>query len=205
MKTIVKGKVVKNTYSVVSHAKKVETDDGESVVYDAKPELVKEPEVVDWVDLCSFDHEPYFNKAKEPYLTFNSYKLNIGDEEVSIDKQTFVANLDELHLFSDKVVEESDDTLGKSLAEIDYASHLSAFNESLIANNEKMKAYCKVHKMDPGETNAIELFKLVYNTEHYVIYDGKIYNTSSDLLRFTDELKEKIRTWDFSDDDLEEF
>ena len=160
-------------YSVDSRTKEVKDEFGIArTIYEAKPELKKRVEVVGWKDLCSFDHEPIFNEIYGTHSWLDSKCMDIDDEEIRITNKVFVADEDKIHLFSDKIVEETD--VDKDVSKVDYNFHIRKFNEMMIESNEKMNAYCKLHKLDLGETDAIELFKLIYPGQEYEIKDGKM-------------------------------
>ena len=42
----------------------------------------------------------------------------------------------------------------------------------MITSNEKLKSYCDVHKLSYEDTDAIELFGIVFPDEKYEIVDG---------------------------------
>ena len=52
------------------------------------------------------------------------------------------------------------------------------FNKEMIESDEKLKSYCNVHKLNPEETDCIELYKLVYSTDSYCIFNGKFVVTN---------------------------
>ena len=51
---------------------------------------------------------------------------------------------------------------------------MAGFNEQMTESNEQMSAYCKLHKLDPRDTDCEELFKIVYPNKEYEIVDGKM-------------------------------
>ena len=170
MLTKVKGKIIENSYYIENNLKKIRKDNNDKLVYTEKPKLMKESRIVKWEDICNFDGKPYYNKhVKTFYDSKNS--INISEnEEVTIDKEVFRADLNELHLFTDKIVEEIENF--KEEVEESFKRELELFNEMMIESNEKLLSYCKLHKLNPKETDCIELFKLVYGHGNYKIVDG---------------------------------
>ena len=123
------------------------------------------------------------NRSHQLLISFTFVgSLNISeDEEVHIAKEIFRADLNELHLQTDKIVEEID--LDKQVVDMGYEVYLGAFNEMMIESNEKMKSYCDLHKLGYKDTDCIKLFQLLYPNEMYEIVDGVMrVKTESDAL-----------------------
>lgn len=174
MLTRVKGKVILNKYRVESNLKKIKKDNKSELVYTARPTLIKESNVIDWQDICKFNGEPYYNK--ECFTVFGKSAINISeDETVYINREVFRADLNELHVFTDKIVEESD--VCKEKFEAKFKQELANFNEQMIESNDRLLSYCKLHKLNQRETDAIELFKLIYGHSNYQITDGVMKET----------------------------
>lgn len=179
MKTKVFGKKIENVYEIDYKQKTIQNEHGEYImVFTDKPTLTKTPTVREWSELCVFDGVPRYNKGTNsnfPKLSYFNFdyrdRINIAeDEEVCIDKEVFRADLNELHLFTDKVVEEDDDDRDYQMG--GYETLVGEFNQQMIESNDKLKAYCKLHNLEPYRTDCIELFKLVYPDKAYVIKDG---------------------------------
>lgn len=174
MRTVILGKKIENLYGVNNNQKTI--DDGNGVlktIYTAKPTLNKVSTEKEWVEICSFDGAPRYNsECGNVFFAFNSkHKINISENEsVSIDNEIFRADLNELHLRTDKVVEEID--IDKWEADANLSEQIVAFNEAMITSNEKLKSYCDVHKLSYGHTDAIELFGIVFPDKKYEIIDG---------------------------------
>ena len=99
--------------------------------------------------------------------------MNISeDEAVSVGKEIFRADLNEMHLETDKVLEEVD--INKEGSEEILSEQIRAFNSMMITSNEKLKAYCDVHNLAYEDTDAIELFKIIFPDKKYEIVDGVI-------------------------------
>lgn len=177
MKTVIKGKNIKKVYSVKSHIKKITDKNGNKIkVYTAKPELCVDKKVDSWSDICSFEGKMQYDSYYRSYPLWGSYDHTIHineNESVRIDSVIFRADLNEQHAFTDKVISETD--VNKEEAETEYQTHLKAFNKMMIESNEKMLSYCKIHNLNIENTDALELFDLVYPKEFsYCIENGKI-------------------------------
>lgn len=172
------GKKIENIYDVDYKSKEIKDDNGKTkTVYTDKPIITKDSKVKEWVELCSYDGEPRYNTAlswggyKSPWSTYK--EVNISENEsVAIEKEIFRADLNEMHLHTDKVVETIDTKKEEACAVCE--AQIKAFNKMMIESNEKLKAYCDLHKLSYEDTDCIELFKLVFPNEHYQIKDGKM-------------------------------
>lgn len=171
MKTKVFGKKIKNVYSVNHNMKTIKDEHGDDVeVYAGKPVLIKKIEIEKWVELCNFEGEPRYNDDFS-ILSGMYHRINISDEEeIEIEKEIFRADLNELHLHSKKVVDETEE--GKDRAEIEYKRSVEKFNRTMIESNDRLKSYCDLHKLSYEDTDCVELFKLLYPEDDYVIEDG---------------------------------
>lgn len=176
MRTVILGKKIENVYEVNHNWKTVDDGNGGAkIVYTAKPILTKTPHIKEWSEICSYDGEPRYNSNKG-YI-FSSlggvYQMNISeDEAVSVGKEIFRADLNEMHLETDKVLEEVD--INKEGSEEILSEQIRAFNSMMITSNEKLKAYCDVHNLAYEDTDAIELFKIIFPDKKYEIVDGVI-------------------------------
>lgn len=171
MKTKVFGKKIENIYVIDCKQKTIQNEQGEDItVFIDKPTLTKTSTMKEWVELCDFDGEPRYNHKYPFALSFDT-KINITeDEEVCIEEEIFRADLNELHLHTNKIVEEID--LDKEGVMSDYENQIKAFNMMMIESNNKLMAYCDLHKLIYEDTDCIELFKLVFPNNDYVIEDG---------------------------------
>lgn len=176
MRTVILGKKIENVYEVNHNWKTIDDgNDGVKTVYTGKPTLVMTPHTKEWTEICSYDGEPRYN-SENNYMfgtIFSKNQLNISeDETVTVNKEIFRADLNEVHLETDKVLEEVD--INKEESEEILSEQIRAFNSMMITSNEKLKAYCDVHKLSYGGTDAIELFKIVYPGKQYKIENGVI-------------------------------
>lgn len=174
MRTVILGKKIENVYEVNHNWKTIDDGNGGiKTVYTGKPTLVMTPYIKDWTEICSYDGEPRYNSGSNYMFgaMFSKNQINISeDETVTINKEIFRADLNEAHLETDKVLEEID--INKEESEEILAEQIRAFNSMMITSNENLKAYCDVHKLSYGGTDAIELFKIVYPGKQYKIENG---------------------------------
>ena len=174
MKTVILGKKIENVYEVNHNWKTI--DDGNGgvrTVYTSKPTLVMTPRIKEWAEICSYDGEPRYNSNKGYFFAAlgGVYQINISeDEAVSVGKEIFRADLNEMHLETDKVLEEVD--INKEESEEILSGQIRAFNSMMITSNDKLKTYCDVHNLAYEDTDVIELFKIVFPDEKYEIVDG---------------------------------
>lgn len=180
MKTKVFGQVAQVDYIVNNNQKEVERNNGEiEVIFVKAPEIEKRESIKEYREICSFDGELRYNRGTAENdlgmwgrIVLRS-SINIAqDKEVFIDKEVFRADLGELHVFTNEVIERIE--AGKEDAEAAFDHVLRDFNREMIMSNDKLKAYCDIHKLNYEDTDAKELFRLVYPGESYEIEDGKM-------------------------------
>lgn len=174
MRTVILGKKIENVYEVNHNWKTIgDGNSGVKTVYTGKPTLVMIPHIKEWSEICSYDGEPRYNSGSNYMFgtMFSKNQINISeDETVTVNKEIFRADLNEVHLETDKVLEEVDINKGES--EEILAEQIRAFNSMMITSNEKLKVYCDIHNLAYEDTDAIELFKIVFPDEKYEIVDG---------------------------------
>lgn len=179
MKTIIQGKEITTTYDVDYKWKQIRNDKNETVtVYTGKPELKKE-ETIKWKDIYIVDEKVEFNAKVEnlSWVGFGYIKpigsINISEtEEVDIVEKIYRADINVIVLRVDKILKEEE--LYKEEAQDLLETQVAAFNKMMIESDEKLSMYCKVHKLDPSETDVDELFELVYPNMLYEIENGKV-------------------------------
>lgn len=169
MITRVFGKKIENFYEVFHNWKQVEDGNGEiRTVYTDKPTINKARKVKEWCELCSYEGEPRYN-SHTGWALCN--KINISENEtVAIEEEIFRADLNEMHLHTNKVVEEKDVNKEDALSILE--AQIKAFNKMMIESNNKLMSYCDLHKLSYEDTDCIELFKLVFPDDEYVIENG---------------------------------
>ncbi len=175
MRTVILGKKIENVYEVNHNWKTIDDGNGGiKTVYTGKPTLVMTPHIKEWSEICSYDGEPRYNSNKGYVFAIGgNYQINISeDETINIGKEIFRADLNEVHLETDKVLEEVDINKGES--EEILAEQIRTFNSMMITSNDKLKTYCDVHNLAYEDTDVIELFKIVFPDEKYEIVDGVI-------------------------------
>lgn len=169
MITRVFGKKIEKTYDVDHKWIQIKGDDGDfKTVYTDKPTLTRETKVKEWSELCSFDGEPRYNSNRS-FFMYNSINIS-ADETVMIEEEIFRADLNEMHLHTNKIVEEVDVDKEDALSILE--GQIKAFNKMMIESNNRLMAYCDLHKLSYEDTDCIELFKLVFPDDEYVIEDG---------------------------------
>lgn len=174
MKTIIQGKNIVTTYSVDRKTKTIENDKGEMEVFADKPELVKKTKISSWETIAECDEKlDYNSKVKSFYsLNFGTY-INLSEtEEVLILESITRVDLNAYVLHVDKILSEKE--IERYSAEDFYENNIHQFDKAMIESDEKLLAYCKLHKLDPFHTDVDELFKVVYPNKTYSIVDGKL-------------------------------
>ena len=179
MKTIIFGKNIEEIYEVVPNYTEVKQGDGTfKKVFQEKPVLKKKFNEISPIPIVTYDGE--FEKNMEPNSGLFTYpfsnnigKINISETEaVNLEKVIFRADIQERHVFTDKVMNKEE--FGREDAEQHYAYLMSEFNSQMIESNDRLKAYCNVNKLNPEETDVTELWKVVFGDVPYMINDGKI-------------------------------
>lgn len=169
MKTRVFGKKIENIYDVIHNWKQIEDNNGETkTVYTDKPSINKTRKIKEWSELCSYEGEPRYN-SRIGFALYNN--INISENEtVAIEEEIFRADLNEMHLHTNKIVEEKDINKENALSILE--AQIKAFNKMMIESNNRLMSYCDLHKLSYEDTDCIELFKLVFPDDKYVIEDG---------------------------------
>lgn len=187
MTTVIKGKNITNFYSVKANkTTKVINDNEPKTIYTARPELIKGAKV-EWLEICSFEGDMSYDEVSSYYFGLGSRTIHISEEEkVNVDKVIFRADLNEKHVFTNKVINEVDDYESKFSSEMIFNDELSGFNAAMINSNDTMLAYCKLHHLPPEGTDCIELFKLVYPDETYEIVDGVMKKKETSKYEFSE-------------------
>ena len=169
MITRVFGKKIENYYDIDHKWEQIKDNNGDfKTIYTDKPTIIKETKVKEWTELCSYEGEPRYNS----HIGFALYNnINISENEtVTIEREIFRADLNEMHLHTNKIVEEVDVNKYDALSILD--GQIKAFNKMMIESNNRLMAYCDLHKLPYEDTDCIELFKLVFPDDEYVIENG---------------------------------
>ena len=170
------GKNIEHVYSVKDNRQIKRTECGDDIVwFIAKPELKVKNEIVGWRPICEYEGDPAFNSLNS-ISSLN--KVNISEkEEVLIEKEVFRADLNEYHLFTDKVLSEKDDN--KEDGKECYEALVKKFNKSMILSNQEMKEHCDLYKLSYEDTDCELLFKKLFPGYTYKIVDGKMVKHES--------------------------
>lgn len=144
-----------------------EERDCETGKFKSRPKLITHDDVV-WKTLEKEDGNEFVVDG-EVGTNSNSFtlfgirdKINLSEtEEVCVENKIYRADLHAYMVHTDKVIEEKDDEYNK-YTERNYKDAMREYNAQMIEADEKLKAYCAVHKLDPAETDCDELKKVVY-------------------------------------------
>ena len=178
MITRVMGRATETFWRVEPHTHIVGAgNDATRYVFDAKPEIIKDVVELDPVEICQYEGRPCVSSYK---CVFADPKINIGDEEVNVKKDIFFADLSEWRQYVDKVVSNVD--YYKEEVELDYADLVAQYNEQMINEDEKLKAYCNLHHLNPVETDVDELKKIVYGNYITLTGNGTMTLTSGTVI-----------------------
>ena len=186
MKTIIQGKNLRTTYGVNFNQKTIKNNKGEDViVYTDKPELTKETVIDNWETIAECDEAIEYNDNKNFILYFtgqcaNTNQINLSeDESVNVVDKITRVDINAYVLHTDKVL--SEEIVDKELSESLLESELKLFNKVMIESNDRLLAYCKLHKLILENTDVYELFKVVYPNQTYKIEDGKFLAVSNSI------------------------
>lgn len=158
MITRVMGRATETYWRVEPHTHMVGAGNDETrYVFDAKPEIVKDIIELDPIEICQYEGKPCV--SSDGYIYINPHKRI---------KEVFYADLNEWKQFVDKVVSNVD--YYKEEVELDYADLIAQYNEQMINEDERLKAYCDLHHLNPGDTDVDELRKIVYG--NYITLTG---------------------------------
>lgn len=180
MKTIIQGKNLKTTYGVDYKWKTIKNDKNEDItVYTSKPELKKETIIDNWKTIYEVNEIIEFNQIPKTFSGFNFNMtptvgtINLSEtEEVKINEKIYRADLNAIILHTDKVLNEEE--FFKEESEEILRCQLSVFNKMMIESNELLFSYCKLHKLNPADTDVDELFNVVYPDKSYEITEGRL-------------------------------
>ena len=181
MQTVLFGKNKTITKFIEENKKKIERDGKEVEVFTAKPKLMNKVEVT-WEEMFRWDGSPVYNEnIAAPIYGIIFKRMNISENEfVEIEESIFRADLNELHLHSDKVLKEetNDDCEDK------YKRLVKEFNKQMIESNERLKERCDLYHLSYEDTDCEKLFKDVYDADKfYKIVDGKIVESEFNSLK----------------------
>ena len=157
MITRVMGKVTDTYWYVEPNNHEERKEDGTvKFVFDKRPELKSDVVELEPVEICRYEGKPNMDI---PHTLYFPTKIHIGDECVTVLEINFYADLDEYRQFVDKVVMNND--ISKERAEKGFEAILRDYNKQSIEGDEKLLAYCRLHHLDPEETDVDELREVV--------------------------------------------
>lgn len=170
MRTVILGKNIKKIYSVDTRQKNNENDKNK-FYYTGIPKMKINEEVVGHEEICSFEGEMHYNSNRSSFEVFVDCEFNISENEtVTISDEIFRADLNEMHIFANKVM--SCEEVDKEKAEKSLKYHTRMFNRQMIESNSKMKLHCDVNNLSYEKTDCIKLFELVYGHNNWRIENG---------------------------------
>ena len=186
MKTIIQGKNLRTTYGVNFNQEAIKNDKNENtIVYTDKPELTRNKEIINWETIAECDEKIDYNTTISTYFSlglsaYSVCSINMSeDETVRIIESITRVDLNAYVLHTDKVL--SEEIVDKELSESLLESELKLFNKVMIESNDRLLAYCKLHKLILENTDVYELFKVVYPNQTYKIEDGKFLAVSNSI------------------------
>lgn len=150
METIVMGKKIEETYKV--DCKK--DDDGKFL---CKPTIVLDYTDTQWEEILSYKGEAQCQTLTAFRCGFRSLYIS-EDEEVSITKEIFRADLECWIQYTNKVLEKKDNI---KKCEKELKPLLEEYNIQKITDDPKAKAYCDLHKLNYAETDYEELMEII--------------------------------------------
>ncbi len=171
MKTVIQGKEIETTYSVVAFRNK----DG---VLIRKPFIHDESKVVKWTNLFDpIDGKIEYNNIHNNDQFQYRKSVNISeDEEVLIEGQIYRADINSLMIHTDKIISEKE--IHKTKAEEELKTVMTEYNHLIIDNNPKMKAYCNSNKIDIDTVNIDDIETLFEEKDCIKV----AYSSSADAL-----------------------
>lgn len=183
MRIVLKAKDIIKTYKVNTGKiqEKFSQDLTIKEYYDKKPTLDYD-EKEEWkVDILSYEGELAYNYYSRDGMfkvgLNKSDEMNISETEtVSVIKVIFRADLNEYHVYTDKI--NSRIELNKEEAANELKKEIALFNRTMIESNDKMKRYCLDNALIPEEHDPKEIFKFVYPNKGMKIVDGEIIAVS---------------------------
>lgn len=177
MRTVILGKNIKKTYSVDTKQKNSQNDKSK-VYYTGMPKMKIKEEVTGHEEICSFEGEMHYNVNKSYFELVSDCEFNISENEtVTISDEIFRADLNEMHIFTNKVM--SCEEVDKEKAEKSLKYHTRMFNRQMIESNNKMKLHCDVNSLSYEKTDCIKLFELVYGHSNWKIENGSMVACTS--------------------------
>lgn len=171
IKVEVYGRHVKHVYKVKTCQNEIEVDGKKKLVFFSKPYLTTRLNY-EYEKIGEFDGDSSFLGISNIFCN----SLLFGDENVLISYKNFRLDTGVLEIGITKNLSETDEN--KEKAEIELDGYIKAFNEDMICSNEHLKKYCDVHKLNPKETDVLNLWDIVYPEDDYNIMNGEMVKVS---------------------------
>jgi len=163
MITRVMGKVTATHWYVEPNYHEERKEDGTvEFVFDKRPELKSDVRGLEPMEICRYEGKPNMDIPCTIYFPTN---IHIGDECVTVLENNFYADRDEYRQFVDKVVKNTD--INQEESREKYNLLIRDYNKQSIEGDEKLLAYCRLHHLDPEETDVDELREVVYPQNTY--------------------------------------
>lgn len=180
MITRVMGKVTVTHWYVEPNYHEERKEDGTvKFVFDKRPELKSDVRELEPMEICRYEGEPHMDIPCEFYI---QAKIHIGDECVTVLKNNFYADRDEYRQFVNKVIKNTD--INQEESREKYKLLLRDYNKQTIEGDEELLAYCKLHHLDPEETDVDELKKVCRHKESISKYNGSAIDISNDISNY---------------------
>lgn len=116
---------------------------------------------------CKFEYKNIKNLPELNEIPPFNYEYGCGYTSININEETsvivtngiFRADLGVYYIRTDYILDEREEN--KEKAERELKLLVAEWNEQEINKNEKLKAYCELHKLEPSETDVEELCELL--------------------------------------------
>lgn len=183
IKSYIQGKRIVHTYEIKEHK------DEDTGKFKRKPELVTHDNIT-WETLQKASGAEFIVDGDIGQSSYNqlfmydlSHRINLSEtEEVCVTGKIYRADLHAYMVHTDKVLSE-EDAAGSEDMKHRYDVLVSEYNMQMIADDEKLAAYCGVHNLNPATTDYEELKKIVYGKE------PKYYVSNRDMMFKADYIK----------------
>ena len=177
MITRVMGKVTATHWYVEPNYHEERKEDGTvEFVFDKRPELKSDVRELEPMEICRYEDKPNMDI---PCGFYFPTRIHIGDECVDVLESNFYADRDEYRQFVNKVIKNTD--INQEESREKYNLLIRDYNKQSIEGDEKLLAYCRLHHLDPEETDVDELKKILKEND---TIESNVINISEDLKNF---------------------
>lgn len=163
------------TYDIDDGMEDVKNDDGTyKRVFVCFPRITKTSEY-EKEEILSFEGRMEYNGG----LGYTNY-FNISEDETVMEvKRTFRADLNEMHILSDKIIKEVEMNKLENAEKFEVLQ--KQFNKTMIENTEELKNYCDIHCLDYENTDCVKLFKLLHQDSECIVKDEMLVLANKDF------------------------